>query len=380
MKQLKRVVLKEELVVLTGGYKKAIILNQFIYWSERVSDFDKFILEEKERCSKNDIENNQVLTNGWLYKSAEELSEETMLGLSKSNMGTHIKYLIEKGWISERNNPVFKWDRTKQYRVNITKIQQDLIELGYALEGYPLMRDIESVTPSYKTEHAENTENLPSSKTEHRSSEIEHASHETEHQNSNIEHRSTQNRTAIPEITTEITTDIFSQSVKKEIDGQTDEELSNILNKAISYIKNYYTGEEQQILEQSMIDIATSDKLIKDHDKHERLKNITRLLDKNIINYALEKFKITCTKSIKNPQGYFTAILYNMLFEYSAVNIAKNSENNKHSTCNKPSTNKFHNFDQRTDKYTPEELKQIGKKNFERKLKQIGISIPRTEV
>jgi len=41
MEALKRIVIKEELVVLTGDYRKAILLNQFLYWSERVKDFDK---------------------------------------------------------------------------------------------------------------------------------------------------------------------------------------------------------------------------------------------------------------------------------------------------------------------------------------------------
>ena len=40
-KKLKRVVIKEELFALTGDFKEAIILNQFIYWSERIRDFDK---------------------------------------------------------------------------------------------------------------------------------------------------------------------------------------------------------------------------------------------------------------------------------------------------------------------------------------------------
>jgi hypothetical protein len=48
MRKLKRVVIKEELVALTGDIIEAIILNQFLYWSERVEDFDKFIMEEKE--------------------------------------------------------------------------------------------------------------------------------------------------------------------------------------------------------------------------------------------------------------------------------------------------------------------------------------------
>ncbi|QSX05231.1 DnaD domain protein [Sedimentibacter sp. zth1] len=37
--------------------------------------------------------------------------------------------------------------------------------------------------------------------------------------------------------------------------------------------------------------------------------------------------------------------------------------------------NKFHNFEQRTDQYTPEELKEIGKRNFERKLKELGLNM-----
>lgn len=48
-KRLNRVVIKEELVALTGDFKLAIVLNQMLYWSERRSDADKFILEEIER-------------------------------------------------------------------------------------------------------------------------------------------------------------------------------------------------------------------------------------------------------------------------------------------------------------------------------------------
>ena len=138
MEALKRIVIKEELVALTGDYRKAIILNQFLYWTERVKDFDKFIIEEKSRYEKDGERSNYQLQNGWIYKTSEELSEETMLGLSKSNIRLHIESLIESGWIDERVNPNFKWDKTMQYRVNILKLQEDLYKLGYALEGYPL--------------------------------------------------------------------------------------------------------------------------------------------------------------------------------------------------------------------------------------------------
>ena len=136
MKKLKRVVIKEEFVALTGDFVKAVILNQLIYWSERVEDFDRFIQEEKQRAEVEGKEVNIELRKGWLYKSAQELSEETMLGLSPETIRRAIKELVSQGWISERINPQYKWDKTKQYRVNLHKIDEDLRSLGYSLQGY----------------------------------------------------------------------------------------------------------------------------------------------------------------------------------------------------------------------------------------------------
>lgn len=45
MRKLKRAVIKEELVELTGDFKEAVVLNQLIFWSERVKDSDQFIHE-----------------------------------------------------------------------------------------------------------------------------------------------------------------------------------------------------------------------------------------------------------------------------------------------------------------------------------------------
>jgi hypothetical protein len=211
MEKLKRVVIKEELVKLTGDYKKAIILNQFIYWSERVNDFDKFIQEERRRMEENGEELNMELQNGWIYKSLEELSEETMIDLSPSNIRTHVKELVKNGWLSERTNPKFLWDRTKQYRVNIVKIQNDLHKLGFSLEGYPLTVEfahfLKQKMDSDKTENA-------FSKTENEADQGFEASSADECESPIFRNRKCifrneksifQNRKAIPEITTEIT-------------------------------------------------------------------------------------------------------------------------------------------------------------------------------
>lgn len=136
MEKLKRVVIKEELVALTGDHIKAILLNQFIYWSQRVQDFDKYIQEEKQRAEQNGDHLNIDPNNGWIYKKAEELSDEVMLGASPATIGRHLKVLVENGWLEQRQNPKYKWDQTKQYRVNLSKIVVDLLKLGYILQDY----------------------------------------------------------------------------------------------------------------------------------------------------------------------------------------------------------------------------------------------------
>ena len=131
--KLKRAVIKEELVELTGDFKKAVILNQLIYWSERVDDFDDFIKEENKR---KDREEEIEKRNGWIFKSSKKLSNETMLGMAPTTIRKHIKKLSGNGWVNERNNPNYHWDHTKQYRVNINKIRRDLSKLGYTLDNY----------------------------------------------------------------------------------------------------------------------------------------------------------------------------------------------------------------------------------------------------
>ena len=142
-KKLKRAVIKEELVVLTGDCLKAVVLNQFIYWSERTRDFDAFIEEEKKRNPETVVN----LTHGWIYKSAKELSDEVMIG-SHDTVARKLAELVKDGWIKRRNNPNYTWDRTYQYRPAIREIQVALQELGYALDGYPLVINRECITQS----------------------------------------------------------------------------------------------------------------------------------------------------------------------------------------------------------------------------------------
>ncbi len=141
-KKLNRVVIKEELVALTGDFKLAIVLNQMIYWSERRADADKFISEEIERLKRQKTSSDDIVSiqpaHGWIYKKAEELVAETMIGSSAKTMLRYLNTLVEKGWLQKRKNPRYDFDRTYQYRVDLIRIQTDLLALGYSLEGYDL--------------------------------------------------------------------------------------------------------------------------------------------------------------------------------------------------------------------------------------------------
>ena len=137
-RKLKRVVIKEELVALTGKVDYAIVLQQFIYWSERVKDVDQYLKEEIKRQrqfsdgsieSPADIKEN--LSKGWIYKTSEQMKEECMFEKSIATMDRIIKFLVDNKWLDRRNNPKYKWDKTYQYRVNLLQIQRDLIKFGY---------------------------------------------------------------------------------------------------------------------------------------------------------------------------------------------------------------------------------------------------------
>ncbi len=140
--ELKRVVIKEELVKLTGHWRTALILNQFLYWLQRHRHYDQFIAEEQVRTPELQV----PFTYGWIYKSAKELLEELMIDVSEVTLRRDIKLLVDREWLAERHNPSHKWDRELQYRPDIRQIQLDLQALGYALEGYPLLMEDASFT------------------------------------------------------------------------------------------------------------------------------------------------------------------------------------------------------------------------------------------
>jgi hypothetical protein len=149
--------IRMEFVELTNDPLIAAVLNQLVYWSQRVSDFDFFWKEEMS--SSTDISSPQY---GWFYKSTSELLEETMVRVTPVTMRRYLSFLTEQGWVQTRVNPRYKWNRTPQYRVNLRKLYTDLQALGFGLPGVPQ----NTIFPPLHTERSEKNvlshdQNLP---------------------------------------------------------------------------------------------------------------------------------------------------------------------------------------------------------------------------
>lgn len=131
-------------------------------------------------------------------------------------MRRYLDQLVRKGWLNQRRNPVYKWDKTFQYRVNVQKIQSDLQKMGYALEGYPLHieQKIEKHVPSphHNQSNPSTDLNFLPSNFHNETSNFQEECSAVQSHDSNFQHEtpSFQNDRAIPEIITKNTPKITS--------------------------------------------------------------------------------------------------------------------------------------------------------------------------
>jgi DNA-binding HxlR family transcriptional regulator len=142
VKPLKRAVIKEEYIALCGDMTEAVILNQMIYWSRRVRDYDELLEEEKERRRMKNSEVSKLpFLHGWIHKSAAEMKDEIMCSASPRTVLRKLDALVKKGFLDRRSNPEHPYDRIYQYRVNFNALCRALAKLGYSLEGYKVETD-----------------------------------------------------------------------------------------------------------------------------------------------------------------------------------------------------------------------------------------------
>ncbi|HHT7044740.1 TPA: hypothetical protein ACTZ2N_005199 [Bacillus cereus] len=165
VRELQRVIIKEELLALTGKHFDAALLNNLIFWAGITEKMDKNLKlrikqmeTRKTKQSAIDKKKKQI-RNGWFYKTGDELLAELMDWGSASTISRTLNNFVKEGWIEKGNNPdpSKKWDRSTWLKVNLTKIASDLHTLGYALEGYSLAQG----TTTKNIENSVETEEKP---------------------------------------------------------------------------------------------------------------------------------------------------------------------------------------------------------------------------
>ncbi len=125
-------ILREGLEVTIGHHAEAVLLRKFIYWTGRLWDFDQFMHEERAR-GEQEFQDDPP-ESGWVEKTADDLLSESIPSLSRHAIRKHLKSLVRKGFLYEREDPVYPWEHALQYRVNLVKLRKALARRGYHVD------------------------------------------------------------------------------------------------------------------------------------------------------------------------------------------------------------------------------------------------------
>ncbi len=125
-------ILREGLEVTIGHHAEAVILRKFIHWTGRLWDFDQFMHEERAR-GEQEFQDNPP-ESGWVEKTADDILGESIPSLSRHAIRKRLKSLVRKGFLYEREDPVYPWEHALQYRVNLVKLRKALARRGYHLD------------------------------------------------------------------------------------------------------------------------------------------------------------------------------------------------------------------------------------------------------
>lgn len=111
--------LKEGLIDITSSYEEALILNQFMLWTEQAEGYSGFEMVTEEIQSKY---SNSMFQYGWIVKETEEIEKATGLGDSIIPIDYSVSRLSNDGLLLHKGNT---------YRICIICIMEALARAGY---------------------------------------------------------------------------------------------------------------------------------------------------------------------------------------------------------------------------------------------------------
>jgi hypothetical protein len=299
---------------ITGDMMEAVILNQMIYWSERVKDFDDFIREEQKRqLRENDHVSEFPLLCGWIHKSAGELKEEIMSNDSPKTILRKFDNLVSKGFLDRRSNPNSRYDHVYQYRVNFVTIVAALGLEGYTLDGYRV--EFHSLHDCNGTE---SVEQQPKSSSEETKGQSDQSRGQNDHTESQIDLSEGHSVPTIPETTTEITIETMSSpSYSPRLgrrDGKTEDATAGEVNSFFEVVGIERLKRHELVAPMKAIisDLWRSRRVGKATVSRETVKKAISCLSPETIEEIFDKFDWQAKKGqIVAPAEYIKTLILN---------------------------------------------------------------------
>lgn len=134
--------------ICDGDSAAAILLKIYEYWTDvKINDLNQRKRENKAR-QREGLE--LISEDLWIYKTHDDLVSDSLGLLKLHDVRRGLPILDSKGFISRRQNPNFRWDRTPQYLLNYQRVQSTLDALKYSI-----------VTGDRSSRHLSQVDDLP---------------------------------------------------------------------------------------------------------------------------------------------------------------------------------------------------------------------------
>jgi hypothetical protein len=133
--QMKKAVLREDLMKITDDVVQAMVLGQMLFWTKTLDKVNDWLFEENKRLAEYDFPQHEY-NYGWIYKSAKQMREDLMNAFSEDSIQRAFASLTKCGVLLKRNNPICGYDRKLQYRIDLILLRRKLKEIGWEMTDF----------------------------------------------------------------------------------------------------------------------------------------------------------------------------------------------------------------------------------------------------
>lgn len=130
MKKSKEVYIYEEFVTITDDIIEATILSEMFVWSNQKYNMSELIVEEKNVYAQ-PCHGIASFQSGWISKKAERMKKDILCSHSEKTVLRRALSLVNKGFLFRRQSPEAPYDRTYEYRLNITAVRAAFESHGF---------------------------------------------------------------------------------------------------------------------------------------------------------------------------------------------------------------------------------------------------------